>query len=74
MSSSRPNVRRLCRVAQVLLVPAVVLATQTELNPTQPELERAAASIATVPDTLRATHLRLEAQDRRLSLLIWRLS
>lgn len=47
------------------------LATQTELNAAQPELERAAASIATLPDTLRATRLRLVAQDHRLGLLIW---
>jgi septal ring factor EnvC (AmiA/AmiB activator) len=47
------------------------LATQTELNAAQPELERAAASIATLPDTLRATRIRLAAQDDRLGLLIW---
>jgi septal ring factor EnvC (AmiA/AmiB activator) len=50
---------------------ANTLATQTELNAAQPELERAAASIATLPDTLRATRIRLAAQDRRLGRLIW---
>jgi hypothetical protein len=47
------------------------LATQSELDAAQPELERAAASIATLPDILRATRVRLAAQDRRLGLLIW---
>jgi hypothetical protein len=46
------------------------LATQAELNAAQPELDRAAASIATLPDTLHATRLRLEAQEHRLGLLI----
>jgi hypothetical protein len=47
------------------------LATQAELAAAQPDLDRAAASIARLPETLRTTRVRLQAQDRRLGLLIW---
>jgi hypothetical protein len=47
------------------------LATQAELAAAQPDLDRAAASIARLPDTLRTTRLQLQTQDRRLGLLIW---
>jgi septal ring factor EnvC (AmiA/AmiB activator) len=47
------------------------LATQAELTAAQPDLDRAAASIARLPETLRTTRVGLEAQDHRLSLLRW---
>jgi hypothetical protein len=47
------------------------LATQAELAAAQPDLDRAAASITRLPETLRATRTGLEAQDHRLGLLIW---
>jgi septal ring factor EnvC (AmiA/AmiB activator) len=47
------------------------LATQTELTAAQPDLDRAAASLATLPDTLRVTRVRLAAQEHRLGTLIW---
>jgi septal ring factor EnvC (AmiA/AmiB activator) len=47
------------------------LTTQAELSAAQPDLDRAAASISRLPDTLRATRASLEAQDHRLGLLIW---